>query len=71
MSIKVLYPFFDWLIFVVVVVELYELVVYFGDKHDNNKALSETNIVLQSPHFSPLLKPTFFTEVFILPTLSF
>ena len=52
-------------------VELYELFVYFGDKQDNNKALSETNIVLQSPHFSPLLKPKFFTEVFILPTFGF
>ena len=37
-------------------VELYELFVYFEDKYDDNKALSETNIVLQSPHFSPLLQ---------------
>ena len=69
MSIKVFYPFFDWLIYFFV--ELYELFVYFEDKYDDNKALSETNIVLQSPHFSPLLKPKFFTEVFILPTFGF
>ena len=32
MSVKVFCPFFDWVVFFVVVVELYELFVYFGDK---------------------------------------
>lgn len=36
-------------------------------QHDNNKALSETDIILQSPTpLSPFLKPNFFTEVILL-----